>query len=483
VTALRFVGLWVSPALLLGVAANIYAGAPAGLALAFLVVLAPSMTLLEGHADSAGDSSLFTVALTVLAVILLLAANLLLLGDVATGLGAPRWHGIVVAAGAAFAVTVWPWADRWWPWLAPAALAPAALTLALVAHASGLSPAAAWSEVAARPDFRFTARSPWVASGGFFPTPGSLTFTEPHTVSAPGADVFAIITPDGAAPSVQEWRPSPGDAIMLRPGDRISYAAGARLKFESGRRAPGAPPSGVVWADSAARAPALRQLAAVLGLAITLIAGGLPLLRPWAPRSCGPAAAALALVLASLAWAEGWAVYAGALAPEFFLLDARGGLLVQLPVLVLDAPWGRWLGGVLTASLIALFVATASALRERVAALDRAGSDLGRDAALWAAMFGVAVVASLWPRDPWSVLLVAFGMLASSLGPLALAGDGLTPRAQALAGAAGLGVFALVALGGGVVAGTWAAPLVVYPALFGGPAAWAALSLARSRTA
>ena len=117
-TALRFVGLWLSPALLLGVSAHLYAGALTGLVLALLVVLAPSVVLLEPP-EVAHDSNLFVVLLTLLVAVLLLSANLLLIGDIANGLGAPRWHGIVVAAGCALAATIWPPADRWWPWLTP----------------------------------------------------------------------------------------------------------------------------------------------------------------------------------------------------------------------------------------------------------------------------------------------------------------------------------------------------------------------------
>jgi hypothetical protein len=187
------------------------------------------------------------------------------------------------------------------------------------------------------------------------------------------------------------------------------------------------------------------------------------------------------LLLAAVAWAEGWAVYAARLAPDFYLTPARAGALVRLPAFALDPAWGRRLGGLVVIALFALFVASASALRGRIAALDRGGGELGRDVALWAGVFGVAVVASLWPRDPWTVLVLAFGVLASSLGPVALAGVPSSSRAAELACAAGLGAFALVAIVGQLASGSGA--VTRYPALYGCAAAWMTLALARPRPA
>lgn len=477
--ALRVCGLWLSPALLLGVAAHLYAGAPTGPLLALLVVQAPCMAVLAAKDEPAAEENLLVAVLTVLAGVLLLVANLLLIGDIAGALGAPRWHGVVIAAGCAFAVTIWPAAEKWWPWLAPGALAGAWLALAAVAHGAGADPAGAWSDVASRPAFRFPAASPWVVSGHTFPAPGSLVFSEPHALRAVSPDVFGVIVHDGRAPSVQEWRPEAGGAITMRPGDRLSYPAGARLMFEGGTRVPGAPSSGVAWGDGAARLSAPAWLAQFLGLGVTFIAGSLPLLRLGARATRPALAVGLALLLAAAAWAQGWAIYAALSAPDLFLGTVRAGALAELPTLALGEPWGRRLGGVLVAGLITLFAATAAGLRERIAACDRSGGELGRDLPLWVGVFGIAVVASLWPRDPWTVLLTALGLLASTLGPLALAPAGLPAQTRALACGAGLAVFVAVALGARLLGDDSA--LAAYPALLGAPAAWGALRLARPR--
>ncbi len=482
-TALRFCGLWLSPVLLLGVAAHLYAGAPLGVLLALLVVLAPCMALLGERGEPAEDTNLFVVVLTVLAVVLLLTANLLLIGDAASTLGAERWHGVVIAAGLAFALTIVPSAERWWPLLVPAALALVWLALAAVAHASGVGPMTAWSEVASGSPFRLAPDSPWVTSGGTFPTAGTLIFTEPYTLRAADHSVFSVIVSDGRTPTVQEWRPEPGATMTLRPGDRLAYRAGARLILESGKRVPGGPLSGATWADPTSRLSPLALAIQLLGLALTFVAGGLPLLRIGAPTTRAEAALGLALLLAGVGWTLGWAIYAARSAPELFLGALRAGSLVQLPALAIGGPSASRLGGVVLAALIGLFAATASGLRERIAALDRSGGELGRDIPLWAGVFGVAVVASLWPRDPWSLLVVALGIVASTLAPLAGAPAGTPPRAQAVAGATGLAVFALVGLGGHEVAGAIAEGLTAHPALLAAPAAWVALRLVRARAA
>lgn len=478
-TALRFCGLWLSPALLLGVAAHLYGAAPGGLLLAQLVVLAPCLALLGGQAEPAGDGSLLVAGVTVLAAVLLLSANLLLIGDIASAFGAPSWHGVVIAAGCAFALTIWPWGEKWWLWLGPGALAFVWLVLAIIMHASGGGPVATWSDVASRSAYRFGAESPWVVSGKMFSVPGSLTFSEPHTLRAVTPDAFSVIVSDEDAPSVQEWRPAPGEAITLRPADRLAYPAGSRLMFEGGKRVPGAPFSGVAWADPTARAAVPVELIRFLGIAVTFLAGSFPLLRLSAPSTRAGAATALGLLLAGVGWAEGWAVYAGREAPDLFLGTVRAGSLIQVPALAIGEPWGRRLAGLLTVVLIALLAAMASGLRERIAALGGGGGELGRDVPLWVGVFGVAVVASLWPHDPWSVLVVALGLVASTLAPLAVASPAAPAPVRALACGIGLAAFILVGLGARLIGGAMAESLAEYPALLASPAAWIALRLAR----
>ncbi len=482
-TALRCAALWLSPALLLSVAEQLHAGAPSGLGPALLIVLVPCAALLGSRADRGHEPTLFAVVLMVLAAILLLTANLLVIGDVATSAGAPRWHGVVVAAGCAFALTIVPFADRMWPWLAPGALAHVLLVLGSVAIVSGVGPTDAWTRAASRPDVRFAETSPWVVSGGTFQSAGSLVFTEAQTVRALSADVFRVVVSDAPGPVLHEWRPDPGDVITLRPGDRLAYEVGARLQFSEGSRIPGAPRSGTTWADLAPRRSTGRQLADLLGLWVTLGLGGSVLLRPWVPAMRGGAAGFLSLALIALWSMAGWAVYAAWLAPDLLLGAARAGALVQLPAFALDGPWGRRLTGVVIAGLIALFVATASALRSRIGALDRGGGELGRDVVLWAGMFGVAAVVSLWPSDPWTMLLLALGLLASALGAVALTPHRAGWRLQTVASAVASALYVGVTLAAPAGAGTWLESLTTYPALVAAPVGWAVLRLAQPRPA
>jgi len=468
--AFRFASLWLGPVLVLGVAAHLYAGGSAGPLLVLLVVLGPCAALLGGRTERAAEASRVLAPLTLLAALLLLSAGLALFGDIASGVGAPRWRGVVIAAGCAFALTVWP----------PAALLVAWLVLAAVAHASGLGPMAAWASVASRSAFCFETTSPWVRSGGTFPTAGVLTFSEPHRVQAASPDVFGVIVSDGGTTSVEEWRPRPGAAITLRPGDRLSYPAGARLIFETGRRVPGAPRSGAAWADPAVGASGAGEFVRFLGLALTFVVGSFPLLRPGAPPTRAGAAVGLALALAAAGWAEAWAVYAAWAAPDLFLGTVRAGALVALPSLAVGGPWGRRLTGVLVVAVLGLFVAGAAGLRERIAVFDRGG---GHDLALWSGVLGLALVGSLWPHEPWALLVLAQGLLASTLGPLALMSSAIPVRTQVMASGLGLAAFAVGALGGRASGGAVAATLGAYPALLGAPAAWAALRLARPRPA
>jgi hypothetical protein len=471
----------LSPALLLGVCAHLFAGEPAALVALLLVVLVPCLAVLVAPPEAGEGADLLAMAVLVVATALFLTANLLVIGDVATALGAPRWYGVVTAAACALGLTLWPWTGTWWPWLAPAGLGLLGGALVIVAQAAGVGPAAAWSDVASRPAFRFAADSPWVVSGGTFSRPGSLRFSEPHTVRAVGPAVFTVIIADAGASSVQEWRPEPGETITLRPGDQLSFPAGARLRFERGKRVPGAPDSGVIWADPATHVPRPTRLLEILGLAVTLVGGSVPLLRLGPPPTRAGALAGLGVLLPAAAWAEGWAVYGSRAAPDLFLDGVRTGALARLPALAVGGAPGRRLAWLVAVALTFLLVATAAGLRERIAALDPDGGELARDPTLWTAVFGVAVFASLWPHDSWALLLLAFGVLAATLGAAALAAPAAPAATRVIASVLGLIVFAAVGLGSRAVPGALAESLATYPALVAAPVTWSALRLAAPR--
>jgi hypothetical protein len=320
-----------------------------------------------------------------------------------------------------------------------------------------------------------------VVSGDILPEGGTLTFTEPHRVAAVNADVFGIIVSDSAAPSIHEWHPAPGETITLRPGDRLSYPPGARLRFESGKRIPGAPASGAAWAQPSPLAPRSTDVVAPLGLAVTLLLGGFALLGPSAPTGQAGAVIALSLVLASVAWTEGWALYAGRLAPELFLGNVRTESLAALPNFVLDETWARRLRYGIAGSLMGLLIASASALAERTSTRIPGGHRRGL--LVWTGTLGLAAVGSWWPREPWPVIVLAFGILASSIGPVLAGGTTRTGRARAVACGVGLAVFVLAGVAGRLTGGPWAASLAAYPALAAGPVAWIVLRLARPRVA
>src|SRR5207247_11139379 len=115
--------------------------------------------------------------------------------------------------------------------------------------------------------------------------------------------------------------------------------------FEGGKRVPGAPSSGVAWADPTARAAAPVELIRFLGIAVTFLAGSFPLLRLSAPSTRAGAATALGLLLAGVGWAQGWAVYAGWAGPDLFLGSVQGGSLIQVPSRAIGSLWGRGRGG------------------------------------------------------------------------------------------------------------------------------------------
>ncbi len=111
--------------------------------------------------------------------------------------------------------------------------------------------------------------------------------------------------------------------------------------------------------------------------------------------------------------------------------------------------------------------------------------EIGRDLGLWAMAFGGAGVASLWPVDPWALVLLVLGAAASVLAPaVLLPRHGNQPRAATLAGCVGLTVFALLAAAGPVRGRALDGLLAVaagFPAVAALPAALGVLWLAGRR--
>jgi len=484
-SAARVLAVWLTPALVLAIPAALAERGPGGLWLGLVVMVVPLVILgLQPESVEPSGQPLVSVVTLLLTVGMLLWANIALAGDVAAWLGAQRWQGIVVTAVAGWLLTAWRPLRRTAPLLLALALMAAVLPLLQVGWALGLGPVAAWDRVASQQAFRFSSSSPWVTTGRVLASSrggAPLIFDEVHRLTAPAGGVLRVRTFDAGRASEMDWTLTPGQTVTLRPGDELLRGSRIRLRFEADKRVPGAPASGVAWADGRS-----RHLLERVALLITLLVGAAALLRAGLtvklPRyRVGLVAAGL---LAAFAWSEGWTIYSLIQAPDVFLGGITLDRLVELPAPALFAePWRRVLQAMLLGAGLALFLASSVALRERLGALDpTGGGEIGRDPGLWAGLFGGAALASLWPADPWALTLLALGGAGCALGPAALWPT--RPERAALAttaGVVGLIVFASFAAAQlrGSSGGDLLNVAVAYPALVGAPAGALVLWLGR----
>ena len=485
-SAVRLLAVWLTPVLWLQIPTLIVERGPEGLWIGLTLVLAPLITLGAGPPERASGEpeSVFAVVILLLTVGVLFWANLILAGDVAVWLGAPRWHGIAVTAAGACLLTAWRRGGRIVPALLVAAVLAVNAPLAEVARVAAVGPLGAWARVATRTAFRFPPTSPWVTSGRdlrMIHGRGPILFDEEHRVTAPAGGRLFARTLDGNRASDVEWTLSPGQSITLRPGDLLQKNSAPRLRFESDKRVPGAPPSGIAWA--AGRPPDWPRSA---GLLVTVLFGAVALCRAGAPLRATRSRVALVAGggLVALLWAQGWAVYSILASPDLFLGGVTPERLLALPPLGDGSPARPALQASLLAGGLAGFLGSSIALRERLGALDRTGGgEIGHDLSLWTGVLAVAGLASLWPLDCWSLALLALGAAASSLGPTALSSGGFAPPGVATAaGLVGLAVFTGLAVAGQIRGGSEGLPGAVfaYPALAAVPAAALALRICRS---
>lgn len=478
----RLTSIWLTPPLLLAVPAALIAEGRDGLWLALLVVVAPFFAFLASAPDRAPgkEDHVLPAVLVLLVAGLLVWANLSLAGDVAAWMGWPRWRGVVPSAVVALAFVLGPSAARRWSWLLPLGLVLLLLPVVVVARASRSDPISTWNYVAFEPAFRFPADSPWVREGrAVGPRRGSrsLRFDEEHRVTPVDPGPLRVEVSDSGRVQLQEWTLAAGQSVTLRPGDRLLLTGPSRLRFEADKRVPGAPASGIAWADSSRSArPVL--LARLSGLALTLVGGALALAAlagPARPTRLGVGLGGVAL-LVMLGWAECWAVYAVRWAPELFLGGASAAALVELPALALrGSPWGSRLAALALAGLLALFLAGLVALREELA-LEQ------DDSGLWSVILAGVALLALWPFDPSTLLLSALGLAASTLAPLALIGAS-DARPSVVSWALGLGLVLFLGLTAlerlGVPASAVAREIVAYPALVAAPMTAGVLWVAR----
>lgn len=496
----RTLAVWLTPAAWLALPALVLEGGPDGVWAGLLLLVAPLVALAvaggDARAAQPARDALFPVVVFLLVAGLLLWASLVLAGDVAAWLGAPRWQGIGIAAGGAWLLVIWRKAGRLVPWFLLAGILGLAVPLLVVARGAAVGPLGAWKLVASQPVFRFSVSSPWVSVGRELRAgrgPGVLVFGEEHRVTTAGPAQIQVRARDGARVSESDRELQPGQSVTLRPGDELTWPPGARLRFEAGKAVPGAPPSGIAWADGR-RGDSSRRW----GLLLTLTGGALALIGFGAAGriSRGEMAAVGAGLLAVFVWGIGWAVYCALGSPDIFLGGVALERLVRPPSLTGAAGAGSWAAGAGAAGAerfvpalvpvagLASFFASSVALRERIGGLDvTGGEEIGHDLGLWSAIIGAAAAASLWPTEPWVLVLTALGLAASTLAPAVL----LPPAAArgrwaTWAGFVGLAVFGALALlgqwtGGG--APGWAGLPLAYPAVVAAPAAALVLRLAR----
>lgn len=476
---------WLHPALWLMLPVALLTAGPGGVWIGLLAVVAP--LLAQARAVEPLPAAAARLATGVLVAVggLLLWANLALAGDVAVWLGRPRWHGVALAGGGALLIAVWPVATRVAPGLVLLALVSLGLSGIGLARASGTGPLEAWDRVASRPAFHFAPSSPWVTAGRALARVGApepaIRFDEEHRITAASPGSVRIRSQDGPVAWEREWELAPGQSVTLFPGDWLEAGSGLRLRFEAGRRVPGAPTSGSAWARAGTREAGRLDLVECVGVGLTLVGGAVALLRPL--RRPSPAATALAALglLATLLWAEVWAVYGALTAPEVFLGGIGPGRMLELPLLALGEPAGEPYLSLLVMGGLGGFLASSAGLRSMAGRLAGGGREIDRAVGLWATVLAAASAASLWFSDPWALTQLALGLAASAVAPMLLARPDPGPgRAPLWAGLLGLTLFAglsLAARAGDLPPGVNAA--LAHPALVALPAAVVVGRLAR----
>ncbi|HEV8141436.1 MAG TPA: hypothetical protein VGQ77_01155, partial [Methylomirabilota bacterium] len=389
-------GAWLSPVVLAALADRVVAGDGGVPTLVATLALAPLIALLlppnvpaEGRCAGGVADVAILIALT-----LILAANLLVLGDFARCLGFERLHGIAAGVLLTLVVVASPAAHRCWRWAMPLGTLLVVLPLGVVIATAG-SPWTVWAAIASRPALTFDARSAWITHGRAFGKRTILTFDEVHRVEAGAPATWRIIERDAPRVVVREWTLGAGDALTLRPGDQLAIEAGARVRFETGRRIPNSPASGVAWADGRSGPARVTSLAA-LGTVVTLVGGALALLgnRRSGGHAEGPAhrsgrehpsgraegrvparlvVMAPVLVLAFVIGATAWGLYGIALAPELAVAPRALAPLVEVTAR-LGTAWWQPSYAVLAGGVIALFLGVAFAWRTWLGELLHAGS-------------------------------------------------------------------------------------------------------------
>jgi hypothetical protein len=478
----RVLALWLTPGLLFGLPALILERGVDGLWVGLTLVVVPLIALGAGASNARAPrepAPSFHAAALVLTVSGLLWGCIALAADAAAWLGVERWQAVAVTAISGWAVGLWRGMTRVVPVLLVLALAGLAAPLTMLALDAGVTPLTAWERLASQPAFRFPVGSPWVTAGrdlGTISRIDPLRIEEEQRIVAPVGGTVHVRTRRGTRVANAEWRLGPGESAVLRPGDELDRSRPLPLRFEAGKRIPGAPASGMVWAEMWTYDWGDR-----IGLHLTLLLGGLALVRGAVRKAFSRRATVIVgggLAFAFV-WAQGWALYAALGAPDVFLGGPDAVRLLDLRALGRAGhAWSDSIQATLLGGGLACFLASSIALRQRVAAADLGA---GGGAAVWAAVFAAIGIASLRPVDPWWLVVLALGIAAAALGPAAI-WQASGPRAVNAAAVVGLAVFTACAAGGELRRSTTeaddgrlAAAVQAYPALAAAPAGAIAL--------
>jgi hypothetical protein len=484
---------WTGPVTCVALASRVFSGEPDGPMLVLLAVIAPLVGLLRR--EDRMPPTLVTAVLALPGLAVVLGANVLLVVHLGRQHAVPSSFLLpaiavllLIPGFARGARGRQPSSDPGQPsgsavagsWLGAAGVVTVVLALAMLAASTGTTPWRAWALAASRPALVFAERSVSSTDGRTLAAPATLTFVEPHRVTAVSDASVKVLERDGARAGVRERTLTRGQSVMLRTGDQLVVSAGARIRFEQGKRLPAGISSGVAWADPRARR-SVRAGVELAGVSITMLGAALALLAPGkairAVEAIGVPAGAAVFALAAAAWG----VYAMYAAPDLLI-----GATMLTPLTELswagDAIRGRLIRGVVVVALGALFAGLASSLAGRVIAVGTAVAPASVSPALfapgaWIVTCAGAVAVAASPADPWRVLLLGLGLLACTWAAPALA---TTDRRAWLAGAA-VGALAFAALALPAVSSAGSSTVSAYPALIAAPLAWATARVASAR--
>jgi hypothetical protein len=480
------VAAWTGPALVVAVMARVTAGGVEAPLFVLAATLAPLPALLAAPGPRRAPSG-FVATVGLVTLVCVLGAGFRAVADLAHVLGLETGATLGSAVALVLVTTIWRDHDR----VATSACVLGAVALlaavVMLGAAAAAAPWTAWGRAASRSAFELGPRSEWTREGAQFPQRTTFTFTEPHKITAVTETLVRVTEHDRAA-TVRERRMAAGESLTLRPGDTVVVPAGARIRFEPGRRVPGAPASGVTWAD-AAGASRWRLLAWWTGLVLTLAGGALLLVRSHEAASRTSAVLPPVLVCTVVLGAACWGIYAVDAAPEVSIGVPAAAVFARLVPVVADEPWRSRIVTAVALALLALLLGSAAALRRCLADLtvaesDGAGSARRRafEAATWVVLVVAAVGAGMVAADGVGLLVQGLGLAASVLlGSALIAGEGpAVEHARAKGALAGGLVFIGVALlarwpgfGGAVdVVGR-------YPSLVAAPAGWAVAAFSK----